>query len=219
MDEDIQPFVAETMLLLLFYNRYLQTISSWMAASTGGKKLHLNKVVLYRHIIPRVIQFGYIERKGLYVFIHLKSILGFRHCLFCRNEALEMICRDNPSPFFVMWPKEYFHRLSSPFKISKGWKQMFLVWMMPNSKLRDAFNRCYASSPCRDGVLWHMEVAIKNKDTVVTWPLQQQQNSRGLRYCTKIVYIFPWLFSIEICKKIITIYIKLKYCWKWRETP
>ena len=89
-----------------------------MAASTGGKKLHLSKVVLYRHIIPRVIQFGYIERKGLYVFIHSKSILEFRHCLFWRNEALKIICRDNNLPLFVMRPKEYFHGMSSPFKMS-----------------------------------------------------------------------------------------------------
>ena len=40
-------------------------------------------------------------------------------------------------PFFVMWSKEY-------FKISWGWKQIYLVWMMVNSKLRQAFNRCYA---------------------------------------------------------------------------
>jgi hypothetical protein len=41
----------------------------------------------------RVIQFGFIERKGLYVFIHFKSILTFRHCLFWRNDALKMISR------------------------------------------------------------------------------------------------------------------------------
>ena len=41
------------------------------------------------------------------------------------------------TPFFVMWSKEY-------FKISWGWKQICLVWMLQNSKLRQPFNRCYA---------------------------------------------------------------------------
>ena len=36
------------------------------------------------------------------------------------------------TPFFVMWPKEYIHGLFSPFRISKGCKQM-------------CFNRYYAS--------------------------------------------------------------------------
>ena len=49
--------------------------------------------------IRRVIQFGYIAMKGLYVFIHLKGILGFKHCLFWRNEVLKMICRYNPPVF------------------------------------------------------------------------------------------------------------------------
>jgi hypothetical protein len=61
------------------------------------------------HKHRRVKQFCYIERKYLYVVIHFKRILGFRYCLFWRNEALKMICRNNrPPPFFVMWPKDIF---------------------------------------------------------------------------------------------------------------
>ena len=41
-----------------------------------------------------VIQFGFIERKGLYVFIHFKSIPMFRHYLFWRNDTLKMISRN-----------------------------------------------------------------------------------------------------------------------------
>jgi hypothetical protein len=86
-------------------------------------------------------------RKCSYVCIHFKGILGFRHCLFWRNESAEDDMSWQPFPFFVMWPKEYFPGLFSPFKISYGWKQMCLVWMMTNFKLRNAFNRCYASLP------------------------------------------------------------------------
>ena len=52
----------------------------------------------------RVIQFGYIERKCLDVFIYAKSILGFRHCLFWRNVALKILCGEIPFffLFFVM---------------------------------------------------------------------------------------------------------------------
>jgi hypothetical protein len=60
-----------------------------------------------------VIQFGYTGWIFQYVFICFKNIFGFRHCLDWRNGALEMVCRDNHPPFFVMWPKVHFRVMSS----------------------------------------------------------------------------------------------------------
>jgi hypothetical protein len=49
-----------------------------------------------------------------YVFICFKNIFGFRHCLDWRNGALEMVCRDNPPPFFcnvtkITFPRDVFN--------------------------------------------------------------------------------------------------------------
>ena len=67
------------------------------------------------HKHRRVKQFCYIERKYLYVVIHFKRILGFRYCLFWRNEALKMRYREKmvqflnsygtlPPKFGLNWP-------------------------------------------------------------------------------------------------------------------
>ena len=111
-------------------------------------------------------------RKCSYVCIHFKGILGFRHCLFWRNESAEDDMSWQPFPFFVMWPKEYFPGLFSPFKISYGWKQMCLVWMMTNFKLEtpsiDVMHLylCRYEVSCR---LWSLP--LKKVDSDVTLSL------------------------------------------------
>ena len=62
---------------------------------------------------------------------------------------------------------------------------MCLVWMMPNSTLRHAFNQCYASLLLpRWSFLSPMEATIKNMDSVVTWPSKQPKNVWGHKYQT-----------------------------------
>jgi hypothetical protein len=118
------------------------------------------------------------------VFICFKNIFGFRHCLYWRNGALEMVCRDNHTPpfFFVMWPKVHFRVMSSTSKITERDKQMYLMWTVSNTHLRHAFIQYCAPFPLlRWEYLYAMAAAIKNMDSAVTWPRYQTKKSEGSR--------------------------------------
>jgi hypothetical protein len=92
-----------------------------------------------------------------------------------------MVCRDNHPPLFVMWPKVHFRVMSSTSKITKGDKQMYLMWTVPITHLRHAFVQCCASFPLlRWDYLYAMAAAIKNMDSAVTWP-RYKKKSEGSR--------------------------------------
>ena len=68
-----------------------------------------------------------------------------------------------PPFFFVMWPKVHFRVMSSTSKITKGDKQMYLMWTVPITHLRHVFIQCCASFPLlRWEYLYAMAAAIKN---------------------------------------------------------
>ena len=155
---------------------YMIDVLYWKSVKWATRKNILLVTLLKKGVVVKTdVSYCMVTlslRKCSYVCIHFKGILGFRHCLFWRNESAEDDMSWQPFPFFVMWPKEYFPGLFSPFKISYGWKQMCLVWMMTNFKLRNAFNRCYASYLCRYEVscrLWSLP--LKKVDSDVTLSL------------------------------------------------
>jgi hypothetical protein len=72
--------------------------------------------------------------------------------------------------------------MSSTSKITKGDKQMYLMWTVPITHLRHAFIQCCASFLLlKWEYLYAMAAAIKNMDLVFTWPREQQQKSEGSR--------------------------------------
>jgi hypothetical protein len=87
-----------------------------------------------------------------------------------------------PPLFFVMWPKLHFRVMSSTSKITKGDKQMYLMWTVPINHLRHAFIQCCASFPLlRREHLYAMAASIKNMDSAVTWLRYQTKKSEGSR--------------------------------------
>ena len=107
----------------------------------------------------RVLTWNLVSFKpDTFVFIHVCFYLHYQ--LYIVEEVYNLLIW-----YSYAWPFAFYNKngLSFPFRISLGWKQMCPVWMIPNFKLRHAFNRCYASLPLlRWRFLLPMKAVIKN---------------------------------------------------------
>jgi hypothetical protein len=109
--------------------------------------------------------------------------------------CLQIDCKQCRNTCFA-WPHlsdvlnvVWYSVMSSTSKITKGDKQMYLMWTVPITHLRHAFIQCCASFLLlRWEYLYAMAAAIKNMDSAVTWPRYQTEKSEGSR--VQIIQIF-----------------------------
>jgi hypothetical protein len=81
-------------------------------------------VMLATYVLYNERQLNNVSKHVIWVISHV--VPEPENAFNMRNESDEDdMSWQSFTPFFVMWPKEYIHGLFSPFRISKGCKQMW----------------------------------------------------------------------------------------------